>query len=87
VSGLFITVALTYTGGLQGTGDTRSPLFITLISQVLVPLGICFTAESLGALQSTTVWTAILAGHFTRCALSVARFQQGHWRRIAVDVR
>ena len=26
VSGLFITVALTYTGGLQGTGDTRSPL-------------------------------------------------------------
>jgi Na+-driven multidrug efflux pump len=33
VSGFFITVALTYTGGLQGTGDTRSPLFITLVSQ------------------------------------------------------
>ena len=26
VSGLFITVALAYTGGLQGTGDTKSPL-------------------------------------------------------------
>ena len=25
VSGLFITVALTYTGGLQGTGDTQEP--------------------------------------------------------------
>jgi putative MATE family efflux protein len=34
ISGLFITVALTYTGGLQGTGDTRSPLYITLVSQV-----------------------------------------------------
>ena len=34
VSGFFITVALTYTGGLQGTGDTRSPLYITLVSQV-----------------------------------------------------
>ena len=34
VSGFFITVALTFTGGLQGTGDTRSPLFITLVSQV-----------------------------------------------------
>jgi putative MATE family efflux protein len=85
VSGLFITVALTYTGGLQGTGDTRSPLYITLISQVLLPLGICFTAEAMGALQSTTVWTAILVGHFTRCVLSVARFQQGHWRKIAVE--
>jgi putative MATE family efflux protein len=86
VSGLFITVALTYTGGLQGTGDTRSPLFITLISQVLVPLGICFTAQGLGVLQSTTVWSAILAGHFTRCLLSVLRFQQGHWRKIAVEL-
>ena len=41
ISGLFITVALTYTGGLQGTGDTRSPLYITLISQVALPLGLC----------------------------------------------
>jgi putative MATE family efflux protein len=87
VSGLFITVALTYTGGLQGTGDTRSPLFITLISQVLLPLGICFTVQQLGTLHSTTVWTAILVGHFTRCVLTVARFQQGHWRTIAVQLR
>ena len=87
VSGLFITVALTYTGGLQGTGDTRSPLVITLISQVLIPLSICFTAQSMGTLQSSTVWTAILAGHFARCALTVARFHQGQWRQIAVDVR
>src|SRR4051812_4196931 len=42
VSGLFITVALTYTGGLQGTGDTRSPLFITLIAQIAIPIGLCF---------------------------------------------
>ena len=39
VSGFFITVALSYTGGLQGTGDTRSPLYISIISQVIVPLG------------------------------------------------
>lgn len=86
VSGFFITVALTYTGGLQGTGDTRSPLFITLVSQVAVPLGICFTAQAMGSLQSTTVWSAILAGHITRGVLSVLRFQQGHWQRIAVEL-
>src|SRR5213078_3539438 len=27
VSGLFVTVALSFTGGLQGTGDTKSPLY------------------------------------------------------------
>ncbi|HSR14304.1 MAG TPA: MATE family efflux transporter, partial [Gemmatimonadales bacterium] len=42
VSGFFISVALAYTGGLQGTGDTRSPLYISIVSQVVVPLGICY---------------------------------------------
>jgi len=31
LSGLFIAVALTYTGGLQGTGDTKSPLYISIV--------------------------------------------------------
>jgi Na+-driven multidrug efflux pump len=84
VSGLFIAVALTYTGGLQGTGDTRSPLYITLISQVLLPPGICFFLSTTGQLQASGVWTAILVGHSTRCLLSVWRFQQGKWRHIQV---
>ena len=52
VSGLFITVALTYTGGLQGTGDTRSPLFITLVAQIGVPLGLCFYLQATGQLAA-----------------------------------
>jgi Na+-driven multidrug efflux pump len=85
VSGLFITVALTYTGGLQGTGDTRSPLYITLVAQVMLPLGVCFALQHWGTLHASGVWTAILLGHSTRCVLSVARFQQGKWRQIRVD--
>jgi putative MATE family efflux protein len=85
ISGLFITVALTYTGGLQGTGDTRSPLYITLISQVALPLGLCFLLQQTGTLQPTGVWTAIVLGHSTRCILTVARFQQGKWRHITVN--
>jgi putative MATE family efflux protein len=86
LSGLFIAVALTYTGGLQGTGDTKSPLYISIISQVLIPLGICFTLQALGTLQPLHIWLAILAGHATRCLLSVVRFRQGRWRTIAVDI-
>jgi Na+-driven multidrug efflux pump len=86
LSGLFIAVALTYTGGLQGTGDTKSPLYISIVSQVIVPLGICFVIQETGTLQPIHIWVAILIGHATRCALSVARFNQGHWRGIAVDI-
>ena len=86
VSGLFITVALTYTGGLQGTGDTRSPLFITLVAQIGVPLGLCFYLQATGQLQASGIWLAIVLGHFTRSALTMARFHQGRWKTIAVQV-
>ena len=86
VSGLFITVALSYTGGLQGTGDTKSPLYISIISQVAVPLSIVFLIRHFGTLEPIHIWLAILIGHATRCALSVLRFNQGKWRTIAVDI-
>jgi Na+-driven multidrug efflux pump len=86
VSGLLIAAALTYTGGLQGTGDTKSPLYISIISQVMVPLGICFVIQQTGTLQPIHIWIAILIGHATRFALSVLRFNQGRWRTIAVNI-
>jgi putative MATE family efflux protein len=86
LSGLFIATALAYTGGLQGTGDTKSPMFISIISQVVVPLGICFVIKQLGTLEPIHVWLAILAGHATRCVLSLIRFSQGNWRSIKVDI-
>jgi putative MATE family efflux protein len=86
LSGLFIAVALTYSGGLQGTGDTKSPLYISIISQVMLPLGICYVIQRTGTLHPIHIWIAILIGHATRCALSVLRFNQGRWRNIAVDI-
>ncbi len=86
VSGIFISVALTYTGGLQGTGDTKSPLFISIISQVVIPLGICFVLQKTVGLAAWHIWTAILIGHFTRCALSFLRFRQGKWQNIKIDL-
>jgi putative MATE family efflux protein len=86
LSGLFIAVALAYTGGLQGTGDTKSPLYITVVSQVLIPLGICFVLQQSGRLEPLGIWLAILAGHVTRCVLSVLRFNQGKWRNIRVEI-
>ena len=85
-SGLFITVALTYTGGLQGTGDTRSPLLISLVSQLVIPVGICAFVQATRGLRPADIWLAILFGHATRCSLSVLRFRQEKWRTIRVEI-
>ena len=86
VSGLFVTVALAYTGGLQGTGDTKSPMYISIISQIVVPLGMCFVIQTVSTLEPTDIWLAIVLGHFTRAVLSVLVFRRGKWRDIEVDV-
>lgn len=85
LSGLFITVALAYTGALQGSGDTKSPLYISIISQFVIPLGLCALLDATRGLHATNIWMAILLGHMTRCGLSVLRFRQGKWRNIVID--
>ena len=86
VSGLFVTVAMTFTGALQGTGDTKGPLYISILSQVVVPVGLCLIFKTTRGLEPTDIWLAIVLGHVTRCALSILRFQQGKWRGIRVDI-
>jgi putative MATE family efflux protein len=86
VSSLFVTAALSYTGALQGSGDTKSPLYISLISQLVLPLGIVATLSALHLLTAGHIWLAIVLGHITRCLLSVGRFQQGKWRDIEVSL-
>lgn len=85
ISGVFIALALVYTGGLQGTGDTRSPLLISIISQGVIPLGYCFFMQKFSTLEAHDIWLAILIGHTTRCVLSFLRFSQGHWREIKIS--
>jgi len=86
VSGFFVSVALVYNGALQGTGDTKSPLYISLISQIAVPLTYCALMDAVHGIRSSDIWTAIVFGHVTRCTLGVLRFRQGRWRSIKVDL-
>jgi putative MATE family efflux protein len=86
VSAFFVTVALTYTGALQGAGDTRSPLYISLLSQIVVPIGMLVALQSVRSLHYTDIWLAIVLGHVMRGTLSMLRFKQERWRQIRVDI-
>ncbi|MEO1369548.1 MAG: MATE family efflux transporter, partial [Acidobacteriota bacterium] len=86
ISGLFLTGALAYTGALQGSGDTRSPMYISIFSQLLLPIAICAGLQATVGLEPWHIWGAIVAGHFTRCSLSVFRFRQGRWQDIDVEL-
>src|SRR5207244_9837272 len=55
VSGHFVTVALKSTGRLQGTGDTRSPLYVSIVSSLVFPLGLCPLLRSSKVLRPADV--------------------------------
>ena len=86
LSGLFVVAALSYTGALQGSGDTRSPLYISMISQLALPLGLVAILDLTHGLRPGDIWLAIVLGHLTRCVLSVLRFRQGKWSEIEVKI-
>lgn len=86
LSSVFLVTALAYTGALQGTGDTRSPMVISILTQLVLPLAICAGLDVLHGLRAADIWTAIVAGHLARASLSVLRFQQGRWQSIEVEL-
>ena len=53
---------------------------------MVIPLGLLAILQQMRGLEPTDVWTAILLGHAARCILSVARYRQGKWRDIRVDI-
>lgn len=85
-SGILVVLALAFTGGLQGAGDTKSPMFIAFISQMVVLLGICTWFAARDALTGTVIWTAILIAHGIRFGLTYAIFHRGNWHGISVDI-
>ena len=85
ISGLFITTALTFSGGLTGTGDTKGPMYISLVAQVALPIGLLLVLQNLMELQPHHIWMAILCGHMTRAVLTVIRFRAGKWRAIKIE--
>jgi putative MATE family efflux protein len=86
-SGIFLSMALAFTGGLIGTGDTLSPLYIAFFTQIGIVLGVCEVFLRLDLLTAEAVWTAILTGHLVRLVLSFLVFRRGAWRAIRVEVR
>lgn len=86
LSGIFVVIGLAYTGGLQGAGDTWSPMIAAFISQIIVLLGICLIFQHRGTLTTDIIWAAILTSHFVRLLFTFTLFRLEKWRHIKVEI-
>jgi len=83
-SGFFVSSALAFTGGMQGGGDTVTPMVIAVLSQIVILLGLCQLFTQLDMLTLDLIWKCILVSHISRFVMSIGAFQWGRWRRVSV---
>lgn len=85
-SGVLQVVTLAFTGGLQGAGDTRTPMFIAFITQIVILLGLAQVLDMTGHLSIYTLWAAVFVAHASRFLLTGAVFYRGRWKGIDLKV-
>lgn len=85
-SGVVLAITLALTGGLQGAGETKIPMYIAFLTQIVILLGICFAYYLQGSLTPNRVWMAIFISHLSRLVLTWAIFRTEKWAHTEVDL-
>jgi putative MATE family efflux protein len=85
-SGMFLASAQAFTGGLQGAGETKTPMYIAFLSQIIIMPGLCATLHAMGILTPAGIWASILIGHATRFFLTYIAFRSGRWANIRLEI-
>ena len=85
-SGVVLAITLALTGGLQGAGETKIPMYIAFLTQIVVLLGICWWYDARGLLTPERVWMAIFISHLGRLVLTWLAFRTEKWAHTKVDL-
>lgn len=85
-SGILLVATLAFTGGLQGAGETRKPMYIAFFTQIIVLLGMCWGLQRLGLLTADAIWTSILISHALRFLITYVVFYRERWKGIVVEI-
>ena len=78
----FMALAMVFSGGLRGAGDTKTPLIYTIIHIWLVRLPLIYVLGFVLNWQTTGIWWAMTISTVTQGLATWWKFHQGHWQKI-----
>lgn len=85
-AGMALAVTLALTGGIQGAGETRRPMIIAFVSQVLVLIGGGQVLYLAGMLDPHRLWDLILLAQLTRLLLTLMLFHTRGWSQLEFEL-
>ena len=71
-------------GALRGAGDTRYPLFVSLLNWFIVRLPLAYALAFPLGLGLTGIWLGVTVDYFVRAVMLAWRFRSGAWARVRV---
>jgi len=77
-------LGITLSGGLQGAGDTTSPMRYSFISQICVGLPLCWFLSRVMGWGTTGIWIGLSVAMLVRGGLATWKFHRGEWQRIVI---
>jgi len=83
-SGVFLAAGLALTGGLIGAGETQKPMWIAIVTQIFILLGVCQVYSLFDRLTADAIWQAILISHFSRYILTHVVFGRARWKPLVI---
>ena len=85
-SGIVLAITLALTGGLQGAGETKLPMYIAFLTQILLLLGLCAFFKWQGTLTPYRIWVSIFISHFARLILTALVFRTEQWAHTKIEM-
>ncbi|MDD1685068.1 MAG: MATE family efflux transporter [Methanoregula sp.] len=81
---VIMAVSIILSFAMNGAGDTRKPMYATLISMVFVQIPLAYFLQSCAGMGITGIWTAIITGIILQAILLFVMYREGGWKRVAL---
>jgi len=85
-AGVALAATLALTGGLQGAGETKLPMFIAFMTQIVILVGVCQALAWAGMLTPRAVWMTLVVTQTARLLLTWAVFRTDRWTRLRIEL-
>jgi putative MATE family efflux protein len=80
----FLALAMILSGALQGAGDTKMPMFVSLFTNWIIRLPLAWFLALVVGLETSGVWWAMTSSVVVYALIMIWRYKEGSWLRIKV---
>jgi len=84
VTSVFYSLIMVYAAALRGAGDTRSPMYVSLLNIWLVQVPLSWLLGIALGWGPAGIWRAIGCSFVLQCAMLIWSFRRGTWARVAL---